>query len=394
MSIAATRHAVFALYSRRQTGYRANSMSKPAPKPQPKPWIAAIHAYVPGKSKSASGQPLVKLSANENPLGSSPAALAALSAAHVAADYPDPDARALREKIAEVHGLDPERIVCGTGSGELLHCAVQALAGPGDEVLASRYSFSLYPLLAHKVGATPVFAESDGYAASVDNLLTAVSENTKIVLLDNPNNPVGSFLPPPEVARLHAGLPGDVLLVVDEAYGEYVDPAHQHAAFELAAAYENVLVSRTFSKAYGLASERVGWVTGSPYLIDLVNRLRGAFNVSVSGQKAALAALGDQAFVTATREHNTAERARLAAAIAALGHHGLSVSPSEGNFLLVHFDGAVTADAGLEALTDAGYAVRHLPGQGLPRALRITIGKSDDMARVIATLRILCGEAP
>lgn len=362
-------------------------------KPQPKPWIAQIHAYVPGKSKSASGKPLVKLSANENPLGSSPAALAALAEGHVAADYPDPDARALREAIAEVHGLDPDRIVCGTGSGELLHCAVQALAGPGDEVVASRYSFSLYPLLAQKVGATPVLAEPERYGASVDNLLAAVTERTRVVLLDNPNNPVGTFLPPAEVARLHTGLPSDVLLVVDEAYGEYVDPAHQRAAFELAAVHENVLVSRTFSKAYGLAAERVGWVTGAPHLIDLVNRLRGAFNVSVSGQKAALAALGDQAFVAASREHNTRERARLAEAIAALGNHGISASPSEANFLLVHFEGAVTAAQALEALSDTGYAVRHLPSQGLPNALRITIGRTEDMTRLMATLRALCGEA-
>ena len=363
------------------------------PRPQPKPWIAEIHAYVPGKSKSASGKPLVKLSANENPLGSSPAALAALAQGHIAADYPDPDARALREAIAAVHGLDPDRIVCGTGSGELLHCAVQALAGPGDEVLASRYSFSLYPLLAQKVGAIPVLAEPEGYGASVDNLLAAVTERTRVVLLDNPNNPVGTFLPPAEVARLHAGLPADVLLVVDEAYGEYVDPALQRTGFALAAAHENVLVSRTFSKAYGLAAERVGWITGAPHLVDLVNRLRGAFNVSVSGQKAALAALGDQDFVAASREHNARERARLADAVAALGNHGISASPSEANFLLVHFEGDVTAAAAREALSDAGYAVRHLPSQGLPRSLRITIGTTQATSDVIATLRKLCGEA-
>lgn len=361
-------------------------------RPEPKPWIAAIHAYVPGKSKSASGKPLVKLSANENPLGSSPAALTALAEGHVAADYPDPDARALREAIAQVHGLDPDRIVCGTGSGELLHCAVQALCGPGDEVLASRYSFSLYPLLAQKVGATPVFAEPEGYGASVDNLLAAVTPATKVVLLDNPNNPVGTFLPPSEVARLHAGLPPHVLLVVDEAYGEYVDPAFQSAAFALASAYQNVLVSRTFSKAYGLASERVGWVTGAPHLIDLVNRLRGAFNVSVSGQKAALAALGDQGFVAATRVHNATERQRLADAIAMLGNRGITASPSEANFLLVHFEGAVTAAQALEALSDAGYAVRHLPSQGLPNSLRISIGTTEAVNDVIAALRQLCGE--
>ncbi|MEE4206835.1 MAG: aminotransferase class I/II-fold pyridoxal phosphate-dependent enzyme, partial [Erythrobacter sp.] len=162
--------------------------------------------------------------------------------------------------------------------------------------------------------------------------------------------------------------------------------------FELAECHENVLVSRTFSKAYGLAAERIGWATGAPHLVDLVNRLRGAFNVSVSGQKAALAALGDQDFVAAARVHNAVERARLAEAIAALGNHGLSASPSEANFLLVHFDGAVTATDALEALQDEGYAVRHLPGQGLPNALRITIGRTEDMTRVIACLRRLCGE--
>jgi histidinol-phosphate aminotransferase len=270
---------------------------------------------------------------------------------------------------------------------------VQALAGPGDEVLASRYSFSLYPLLAQKVGAQAVFAEPDGYGASIDNLLAALTERTRVVLLDNPNNPVGSYLPPAEVARLHAALPPDVLLVVDEAYGEYVDPADQHAAFALAAAHENVLVSRTFSKAYGLAAERIGWATGAPHLIDLINRLRGAFNVSVSGQKAAVAALGDQAFIAAARDHNTRERERLAAAIAMLGNHGISASPSQANFLLVHFAGTVTAAQALAALAEAGYAVRHLPSQGLPDALRITIGTAEDMTRVIATLRTLCGEA-
>jgi histidinol-phosphate aminotransferase len=361
-------------------------------KPQPKPWISEIHAYVPGTSKSASGKPLIKLSANENPLGSSPAALAALAEAHVAADYPDPDARALREAIAQVHGLDPALIVCGTGSGELLHGAVQALCGPGDEVVMSRYSFSLYPLLAQKVGATPVFAEPDGHGASANHLLAAVTERTKVVLLDNPNNPVGSFLPPAEVARLHAGLRADVLLVIDEAYAEYVDPASQSAAFALAKAHENVLVSRTFSKAYGLAAERVGWVTGSDHMIDLVGRLRGAFNVSVSGQKAAAAALTDQSFVAASRAHNARERARLVVAIAALGNHGISASPSEANFLLVHFEGAVTAAQALDALAEAGYAVRHLPSQGLPNALRITIGTAQATSDVIATLRHLCGE--
>jgi len=364
-------------------------MSKPAPKP----WILGIHAYQPGKSKSASGKPLVKLSANENPLGTSPAALAALAAARAeAATYPDPDARDLREAIAGLHGLDPARVVCGTGSDELLNLAAQGFAGPGDEVLFSRFSFAVYDIAARRCGATPVEAPDRDLACDVDALLAAVTPRTRVVFLANPNNPTGTFLPPSEVARLHAGLPSDVLLVVDEAYGEYVDPALQSAAFDLAAAHENVLVTRTFSKIYGLAAERIGWATGASGLIDVLNRIRGPFNVTASGQQAALAALGDQDFVRASREHNAAERARLVEAIGALGNHGLAFTPSEANFLLVHFSGEVSAAQALDALADAGYAVRHLPSQGLPGSLRITIGKSDDMTRVIATLRALCGE--
>ncbi len=363
-------------------------------RPTPKPWIAQIHAYVPGKSTAEDGRALIKLSANENPLGTSAAALAALEAARgEAASYPDPDARRLRETIAGVHSLDPARIVCGTGSGELLNCVVQALAGPGDEVVFSRYSFSLYPLLAYKVGATAVFARDDNLAASVDALLAAVTPATKVVLLDNPNNPIGSFLPESEVRRLHAGLPRDVLLVVDQAYAEYLDPGADDGGFALALEHENVLVSRTLSKAYGLAAERIGWATGAPHLIDLINRLRGPFNVTASGQAAAIAALGDQAFVEASRAHNTAQRARFAQAIAALGNHGLRAVPSEANFVLVLFEGAITAQAALTALNEAGYAVRHLPGQGLPNALRITIGTASDMEKVASTLAQLCGEA-
>jgi histidinol-phosphate aminotransferase len=370
-------------------------MNRDAPSaPRPKPYILGIHAYQPGKSKSSAGKPLIKLSANENPLGTSPLALAALAEARgEAATYPDPDSRALREKIAALHGLDPALIVCGTGSDELLNLAAQGFAGAGDEVLFSRHSFAVYDIAARRCGAEPIEAADKAYTADVDALLAAVTDRTRVVFLANPNNPTGSWLPPAEVARLHAGLPQDVLLVVDEAYGEYVAPEYQSAAFALAAQHPNVLVTRTFSKIYGLAAERIGWATGAAPLIDVLNRIRGPFNVTTSGQAAALAALDDQAFVTASREHNAAERERLAQAVSALGNHGLSFVPSEANFLLVLFEGEVTAAAALDALAEEGYAVRHLPGQGLPHALRITIGKSDDMAQVAACLKQLCGEA-
>lgn len=364
-----------------------------ASKPTLKPWIEAIHAYVPGKAKSADGRALIKLSANENPLGCSALASAALRERDNLALYPDPDSIALRSKIGALHGIDPARIICGTGSGELLHGAVQAFAGHGDEVLMSRYSFSLYPLLAAKVGATAVFAEDNDYAADVDNLLAAVTPNTRVVLLDNPNNPVGTWLPREEVARLHAGLAPDVLLVVDQAYAEFLAEGEDDGGLALAAEYDNVLVSRTFSKAYGLAAERIGWATGAPELIGALNRLRGAFNVTESGQKAALAALEDQAFAAASRASNAAGLAQLTSVIESLGNHGLRALPSKANFLLVLFEGAVTAGQAHDALAEGGYATRWLPGQGLPHGLRITIGTHEHMADVARILGNLVEQA-
>ncbi len=350
--------------------------------PALKPWIEAIHAYVPGPSRADDGTPLVKLGSNENPYGCSQTVTEALAAARGVALYPDPDAAALRHAIGAMHGIDPARIVCGTGSGELLHCAVQAFAGPGDEVVMPRYSFSLYPLLARKVGAEPVLAADEDYAASVDGLLAAVTGRTKAVLLDNPNNPVGSWLDPGEVARLHAGLRSDVLLVIDQAYAEYLGEGEDDGGLALAARQPNVLVTRTFSKAFGMAGERVGWATGAPPLIDAVNRLRGAFNVTAGGQAAALAALGDQAFVTRSARDNAAVRGAFEQAIAALGNHGLRGVPSHANFVLVLFEGTLTAITAQAALQRGGYAVRHLPGQGLGHALRITVGQAADMERV------------
>jgi len=361
--------------------------------PEMKPWIEAIHAYVPGRSRAADGRPLAKLSANENPLGCSPLALAARSKVGAPAFYPDPDSTALREGLGELHGIDPARIVCGTGSGELIHCAVQAFAGPGDEVLFPRYSFSLYVIAAKRCGATPVEADDVDYAADVDTLLAAVTERTRVVILANPNNPTGSYLPRAELARLHADLPKDVLLLLDHAYIEYVEPAEDDGGLALAAAHDNVLVTRTFSKIYGLAGERVGWGTGAPPLIAALNRLRGAFNISLSGQAAAGAALSDQAFVTASREHNRTVRTRFAAALEALGNRGIRVLPSETNFVLVLFDGALTAEAALAGLAERGFAVRHMPGQGLPQGLRITIGSAEQMDAVAEGLRQMAERA-
>lgn len=355
--------------------------------PQPKPWIAAIHAYVPGKSAGKDGRPLIKLSANENPLGTSPAALAARADAVVPSLYPDPDSNALRAALGEVHGIDPARILCGTGSGELLSVAASAYAGPGDEILYVRYGFSLYDIVARRCGATPVMAPDRDYGTDVDALLALVNPKTRLVFVANPNNPTGSFLPRSELARLHAGLPGDVLLVLDQAYAEYVAPEDDDGSLELAATHANVLVTRTFSKAYGLAGERVGWATGAAEVIEVMNRIRGPFNLSNSAQATTLAAVRDQAFVAHSRRHNAAERARFVAKIEALGNHGLRAVPSEANFVLLLFEGKLTGEAAYNGLADRGYITRWLPGQGLPHGLRITIGTAEQMDAIAAGLR-------
>jgi histidinol-phosphate aminotransferase len=374
-------------------GAAGKAPAEMADRPQTKPWIAGIQAYAPGKSAGADGRPLTKLSANENPLGTSPAALAARAAAGEPSRYPDPEAGALRDALGALHNIDPARIVCGTGSDELLNLAAQAFAGPGDEGLFPRFSFAVYDIAARRCGATPVESADADYAADVDALLASVSERTRVVFLANPNNPTGSWLTAAQVARLRAGLPDDVLLVLDQAYAEYLAPGEDDGGLALAAAHANVLVTRTFSKIYGLAGERVGWATGHPDLIAVLNRIRGPFNVTASGQAAALAALGDHDFVARSREANRATMEAFAAALEGLGNHGLRPLPSKANFVLVEFSGALSAQAACDGLAARGYATRWLPGQGLPHCLRITIGTAAQMAEVAAILRELAEAA-
>lgn len=357
--------------------------------PVPKSWISAIHPYVPGKSTGADGRPLIKLSANESPLGTSPAALAARAQAAAPATYPDPDSKALRAALGALNGIDPARIVMGTGSDEILHIAAQAYAGPGDEVVYARYGFSVYDIAARRCGATPVVAPDADYGTDVDALLAVVTERTRVVFIANPNNPTGSFLPRSELSRLHAALPADVLLVVDQAYAEYLAPEDDDGALALAEAHANVLVTRTFSKIYGLAGERIGWGTAATAIIATLNAIRGPFNLSNTAQAMALAAVGDQDFIATAREHNRRERARFVAALEAMGNHGLRPLPSQANFVLILFEGKLTAEAAYNGLAEAGYIVRWLPGQGLPQALRITIGTAGQMDAIAATLRRL-----
>ncbi|MCE7798589.1 histidinol-phosphate transaminase [Sphingobium sufflavum] len=350
----------------------------------------AIAPYVPGKAKSDDGRTLIKLSANENPLGTSPVVRDAVRDALAdLATYPDPSATALREAIAATHGLDPARVIYGTGSDELLHLAASAFAGPGDEIIYVKYGFSVYDIAARRVGATPVVVADRDYGTDVDALLAAVTERTRVVYLANPNNPTGTFTPRAEIARLLDGLRPDILFVLDQAYAEYLSDDEDDHGLQLAMDRANVFVTRTFSKIYGLAAERIGWGYASAAVIDALHRIRAPFNLTTSAQAAGIAALGDQRFVEQSREHNRVWRGWLAEQMEALGNHGVRVVPSGANFLLILFEGAVGAETVYTALMDAGYATRWLPGQGLPQALRITIGTEAHVKDIAARVRTL-----
>ncbi len=359
-------------------------------KPAPKEWILGISPYVPGKAAADDGRPLIKLSANENPLGTGQAARAALIAATAdLATYPDPGAAKMREAIAAAHGLDPARVIYGTGSDELLHIAASAYAGPGDEILYVKYGFSVYDIAARRVGATPVIAPDTDYATDVDALLACVTDKTRVVFLANPNNPTGTMTPREEIARLHAALRPDILFVLDQAYAEYLEADEDDGGIALAKNAPNVLVTRTFSKIHGLAAERIGWGYASAEIIDALHRIRAPFNVTTAGQAAAIAAIGDSGWVDASRTHNRQWREWLAGEIASLSNHGLRAVPSKANFLLILFEGKLTAEAAMKGLWDEGYATRWLPGQGLPNGLRITIGTAEQVRAVAAKLRAM-----
>ena len=358
--------------------------------PQVKPWIDAIHAYVPGKAKLSGIADPVKLSSNESPLGPSPDAVAAMAAvAGHAHRYPDGASTALREAIAAHHGLEVDRIVCGTGSDELLKLLAQAYATVGDEVLYVRHGFMVYPIAAQCAGATPVAAPDVDYTTDVDALLAAVTSRTRLVYLANPNNPTGTMIGRADIHRLHAGLRSDILLVLDGAYAEFIDDPDYEDGFAMARDLPNVVTTRTFSKIYGLAAERIGWAYGPKAVIATLDKIRAPFNVPTAGGAGAIAALADTAWTAAAKAHNQTWRTWLAGEIASLGNAGLRAVPSAANFILVTFaaDGLLTAAAANAALMADGILVRHLPGQGLPNALRISIGTEAETRAVAASLR-------
>lgn len=350
---------------------------------RPQPGIMEIALYEGGKAKLEGHAEVLKLSSNENPLGAGPAALDALRglvSGNGGAElhrYPSTDHAELRAAIGEVHGLDPARVICGVGSDEIITFLCQAYAGPSDEVLYSEYGFLMYKISALAAGATPVVAPETERHTDVDALLAAATERTRLVFVANPNNPTGTMIPPSEIERLAAGLPEQALLVLDGAYVEYVEGFDGGLA--LVEARENVVMTRTLSKIYGLGGLRVGWAYGPKAVIDVLNRVRGPFNLSSLQLAIGTAAMRDQAHVAHSRKVNAEARRWLTDALRA---SGVGVDESEGNFVLARFDRPETADAVDAALQAEGILVRKMGGYGLPQALRITVGLMPDCRRL------------
>ena len=361
-------------------------------RPQPRPGVLDIAPYVPGKSKGSHGRTVHKLSSNETPLGTSAAARAAIEAiAQKLELYPDGSSAELRAAIGEVYGLNPDRIICGAGSDEILSLIAYGYLGPGDEAIYSEHGFLVYDIAIRAAGATPVIAPEKDLTTDVDAILARVTDRTRMVFVANPNNPTGTYLPFEEVKRLHQNLPANVLLVLDAAYAEYVRRNDYESGLELAATSDNVIMSRTFSKIYGLANLRLGWGFGPAHVIDALNRIRGPFNVNGMAAAAGIAAVRDRDFVTKSIEHNDTWLPWVTAELEKLG---LKVTPSVGNFVLVHFpdeDGKRAPDADA-FLLERGCVLRMVGNYGLPNAIRMTIGSEDANRTVVGHLKDFLGQ--
>lgn len=354
--------------------------------PTPKDGILGISPYVGGDSEAEGDRRVIKLSANESAIGPSPRAVAAFTrTADALHRYPDGGADKLRCALSQAHGLPAERIICGSGSDEIISALIHSYAGPGDEVLYSAHGFLMYPLGAMAAGATPVTAAEDDYTVSVDALLSKVSERTKMVFLANPNNPTGTYISAAELARLHAGLPEHVMLVIDAAYAEYVMRNDYSPGMELVDAAQNVVMTRTFSKIYGLAALRLGWAYCPEHVAGVYHRVRSPFNVNAAAQAAGVAALEDIAHTEASRIHNDIWLPRLSAELAALG---LNIIPSVGNFVSVEFgvDGPRSADAALAYLNRKGILPRRIAAYGMAGHLRFSIGLEEENLAVMAAV--------
>ncbi|WP_420547658.1 histidinol-phosphate transaminase [Curvivirga sp.] len=350
-----------------------------------RPGIADCPLYVPGSHEVEGIAEPVVLSANENPLGPSDKAVAAYQAAATQLHrYPEGGAVELRDAIGKRFGLNPEQITCGAGSDEILTFLTRIFAGPGDEVLYSQHGFLMYPINAKQVGATPVQAPESNLRTDVQAVLDSINEKTKIVFIANPNNPTGSYLTTEEMKTLVEGVPENVLLVLDSAYAEYVERNDYSDGSQFVEKYPNVVMTRTFSKIFGLAAVRLGWCYASPEVTDLLNRLRGPFNTTAPSQAAGVAAVEDLSHTDDARAHNNVWLPKLTNELEKLG---AIVPPSVCNFLLAGFGDADTTQAAYDYMHKNGVITRMMGGYGLPEYIRITIGTEKENKLLLDVLR-------
>jgi histidinol-phosphate aminotransferase len=352
--------------------------------PRPRPEILDISPYVGGESTVPGVNRVLKLSSNEGAFGVPPGAQEACR--NIAGElyrYPDGDATELRRAIGARFKLDPERIVVGSGSDDLIYQLCLAYGGHGRDIVMSEHGFAIYHVAGTYAGSRVIKTKERNLTADVDAMLAAVSPATRLMFLANPNNPTGSMLPYEEVARLRAGLPPEVLLVLDAAYAEYVERPDYDPGIRLVDAGDNTVMTRTFSKIFGLGGMRVGWAYAPPGVIDVFNRVRAPFNVSIAAQAAAVAALAEPGWVEKGRAHNAEYRQELATGLQAAG---IKVWPSEGNFVLADFGTPERAKAADAFLRTRGVIARPVAGYGLPHCLRITVGTAEEVGIVIETL--------
>jgi len=350
--------------------------------------VRAIAAYVPGKPIAETARELgipeadiLKMASNENPLGPSPRAVEAMRGALPELHYyPDGSGYDLKAVIARKLGVKPEMLVLGNGSNDVLELAARAFLQPGDSAVFSRHAFLVYPLVTQAIGARAVEVAARDYGADLEAMARAIGADTKIVFLANPNNPTGTFNPWDDVRRFMERVPANVLVVLDEAYGEYLPPELASPTPAWIKRFPNLIVSRTLSKAYGLAGLRVGFGIADPRVAELMNRVRQPFNVNHLAMVAAAAALEDEAFIAKSRSVNAAGLVQLQQGFEKLG---LEYIPSRGNFITVRVGDAKRV---YEALLRDGVIVRPIAGYGLPEHLRVTVGLPEQNARFLASL--------
>jgi histidinol-phosphate aminotransferase len=352
--------------------------------------VRRITPYLPGKpigelarEFGLDERAIVKLASNENPRGPSPAVRAAIAAAtEELCRYPDGNGFELKAALAARYQVGAEQIVLGNGSNDILELVTQAFLQPGDHAVYSRHAFAVYPLATQARGGIGIEVAALDLGHDLASMRRAITATTRIVFVANPNNPTGTWLPPAALEAFIASVPEDTLVVLDEAYNEYLAPERHAPSAAWVSRYPNLVVSRTFSKAYGLAALRIGYGIMHPKVADMLNRVRQPFNVNALAQAAALAALADTAYVEESRALNDAGKRALEAGLQALG---IGCGPSHANFLLIR-----VGDAGrvYQRLLQQGVIVRPVANYALPEHLRVTIGLPEENRRFLAALKV------